>query len=88
MSGDKRADWFEENIPGPAKCAAPAPPTKEPTPIRRGVSVTVEATDDGRFWVTRIRDGDQARGAMCMTRDELVELRARIGAALALEEER
>jgi len=38
-----------------------------PTPIRRGVSVVVEPTDDGRYWVTRVRD-DAHRGAMIARR--------------------
>jgi hypothetical protein len=63
------------------QAAAPAPAaTPAPTPIRRGVNVVVEPTDDGRFWVMRVREG--ASAGVLYTRDELVELRARIGSAL------
>lgn len=61
-----------------------APPVRAPTPIRRGVNVAVEQDDKGLFWVSRVRNG--ASAAVSYTRDELVELRARINAALAIEE--
>jgi hypothetical protein len=59
----------------------PAPPEVETRRVDAGVNVVVEPADEGRFWVQRMRDGMPA-SAMLFTRDELVELRARIETAL------
>lgn len=73
----------------------PEPPTDAPpAPKLRLVhsqpdeDVSIETTDDGRFWISQVRDNGGTRAAVLFTRKQLELLLRRIPAALAMGWER
>ena len=70
------------DLPLPVRPAEPI--TVAPTPIRRGVNVSVESDDKGGFWVTRIRHDGASSHATHWSGPELDELIVRAQAARQL----
>lgn len=61
-----------------------APPKLSIVPPPPEEDVTVEATEDGRFWLTFIRDSGDTRGAILVTRKQLETFLKRGVAALVV----